>query len=57
MNAIVTFWPNANSPLSIDGPSAITSPAFTVSPLDTIGRWLMHVPALLLLISQIVSKT
>ena len=29
--------------MSVEGPSAITSPAFTRSPTTTIGRWLMHV--------------
>ena len=38
------FLPNANSPLSVDGPSLITSPASTLSPFLTIGLWFEHVP-------------
>jgi len=32
---------------SVAAPSARTSSAFTAWPRRTIGRWLMHVPALL----------
>ena len=47
MNAIVTFCPNAKSPLSIAGPSAKIVPLTTWSPTLTIGLWLIDVPALL----------
>ena len=47
MKATRTFCPNANSPLSVDDPSARTSPICTVVPLSTIGLWLMQVPWLL----------
>ena len=43
INATATFLPRANSPMSVDGPSAITSPLRTVSPTFTSGRWLMQV--------------
>ena len=43
MNATVTFFPNASSPILVDGPSAIISPDFTLSPTLTRGFWLMHV--------------
>ena len=38
------FLPSANSPLSVEGPSAIISPFLTFSPLTTIGLWLEQVP-------------
>ena len=38
INAILIFCPKANSPLSIDGPSANMSPLLTESPALTIGR-------------------
>ncbi|MNN18904.1 hypothetical protein D3C81_1321240 [compost metagenome] len=44
MKATTTLRPSANSPISVDGPSARISPFLTISPLLTIGRWLMHVP-------------
>ena len=37
MKATNTFLPSASSPLSVDGPSAITSPFFTLSPTLTKG--------------------
>ena len=37
MNATVTFLPKANSPNFVDGPSAIISPDFTLSPTLTKG--------------------
>ena len=40
MKPINGFLPNAISPFCVEGPSAITSPSFTLSPLNTIGRWL-----------------
>jgi hypothetical protein len=43
MNATTTFLPSASSPMSVDGPSAMTSPLVTVSPTFTSGRWLMQV--------------
>ena len=43
MNATVTFFPNASSPILVDGPSAIISPDFTLSPTLTRGFWLIHV--------------
>ena len=43
MKATSTLRPSASSPWSVAGPSAITSPALTRSPLWTIGRWLMQV--------------
>ena len=38
------FFPSASSPLSVEGPSAITSPLATCSPFSTIGLWLIQVP-------------
>ena len=35
--------PNANSPMSVDGPSAMTSPFDTVCPTTTRGVWFIHV--------------
>ena len=43
MKAILIFWPKANSPLSMDGPSAKISSFLTISPALTIGFWLIHV--------------
>jgi hypothetical protein len=43
MNATRTLRPRANSPISVDEPSAMTSPALTWSPSRTIGFWLMQV--------------
>lgn len=43
MNATTTLRPKANSPLSIEELSAKTSPALTLSPKRTIGRWLRTV--------------
>ena len=37
INATVTFFPKANSPVFVDGPSAIISPGFTLSPTLTNG--------------------
>ncbi|MCR6687243.1 hypothetical protein [Pseudoxanthomonas sp.] len=37
------FWPRASSPMSVDGPSASTSPRAMRSPTFTSGRWLMQV--------------
>ena len=44
MNATSRFAPSASSPLSVELPSASTSPAFTLSPRRTIGLWWMSVP-------------
>ncbi len=44
MYATRTFLPKANSPISVEGPSASTSPSATKSPLDTMVFWLKHVP-------------
>ena len=49
MKAIRTFLPSAISPFCVEGPSAITSFAFTISPFLTIGFWLIHVPPFVLL--------
>ena len=43
MNATSTLRPSASSPNWVDGPSAMISPASTVSPTFTSGRWLMQV--------------
>ncbi len=43
MKATTMLRPSASSPISVDGPSAMTSPAVTRSPTTTIGRWLMQV--------------
>ena len=43
MKATVTFFPNANSPSLVDGPSAIISPIFTLSPTLTKGLWFIQV--------------
>ena len=43
MNATTTFWPRASSPISVAGPSAMTSPFLTRSPGFTMGFWLMQV--------------
>ena len=40
INPISGFLPSASSPLDVDGPSAITCPASTCSPWNTIGLWL-----------------
>ncbi len=48
MNATRTLRPNASSPQSVLGPSAMMSSDFTVSPIDTRGRWLMAVSWLVL---------
>ena len=37
MKATVTFFPKANSPIFVDGPSAIMSPLLTLSPTLTNG--------------------
>ena len=37
MKATVTFFPKANSPNLVDGPSAIISPVLTLSPTLTNG--------------------
>jgi len=37
MKATVTFLPRANSPVFVDGPSAIISPGLTLSPTLTNG--------------------
>ena len=37
------FWPKANSPKSVDAPSAIKSPRCKTSPALTAGRWLILV--------------
>jgi len=37
MNATVTFLPKANSPIFVEGPSAIISPVLTLSPTVTNG--------------------
>ena len=44
MKPINIFLPNAISPWSVDGPSAITWPFSTFSPLLTIGLWFIQVP-------------
>ncbi len=44
MKATSRFCPSASSPLSVEGPSAITWPARTLSPSRTSGFWLMLVP-------------
>ena len=46
INATCRLRPSANSPFSVAGPSASTSPFFTVSPTATMGFWLKQVPAL-----------
>ena len=38
IKATITFFPKANSPNCVDGPSAITSPCLTISPTLTKGR-------------------
>ena len=43
MNATSRFWPNASSPMLVEGPSARTSPRSIESPALTSGRWLMQV--------------
>ena len=43
IKAILIFCPNANSPLSTEGPSARISSFLTTSPAFTIGRWLIQV--------------
>ncbi len=43
MKATMTFCPSASSPVSVAGPSAMTSPLRTRSPAFTIGFWLMQV--------------
>ena len=43
MNATVTFFPRANSPNLVDGPSAIISPDLTLSPTLTKGFWFIQV--------------
>ena len=43
MKATRTFRPRESSPSLVAGPSAITSPAATFCPRETIGFWLMHV--------------
>jgi hypothetical protein len=40
------FWPRANSPLSIEAPSAKGSPALISWPFLTIGCWLIEVEVL-----------
>jgi len=45
MNATNIFLPNAISPRSVAGPSAITSPFSIWSPLFIIGAWFIQVPA------------
>src|SRR5271167_881434 len=44
MIATSRFLPNAISPFSVQGPSAMTWPASTRSPASTIGDWLAQVP-------------
>jgi hypothetical protein len=41
--AIVAFWPIANSPLTVDEESAITSPFMDALAFGHIGRWSMQV--------------
>ena len=43
MNATSALRPSARSPSWVDGPSAMMSPARTLSPTFTSGRWLMQV--------------
>ena len=43
MNATSTLRPSAISPLSVEGPSAMISPALTFWPRFTMGFWLKHV--------------
>ena len=42
MKAVITFLPSASSPMSVQGPSAMTSSLPTTSPTFTSGRWLMQ---------------
>src|ERR1039457_4808207 len=44
MNATIRFLPNAISPLSVEEPSASTSPALTFWPVFTRGLWWISVP-------------
>ena len=43
MKATITFLPSASSPLSVEGPSAMTWPTSSTSPLKTTGFWFKHV--------------
>ena len=43
MKATRTLRPNASSPSSVEGPSAMISPALIRSPFRTSGRWVMQV--------------
>ena len=47
MKATSIFLPKERRPLSIEGPSEMIVPASTFSPIDTVGRWFMHVSWLL----------
>ena len=44
MKPMRAFLPREISPSAVAGPSASTCPFLTVSPTETIGRWLMQVP-------------
>ena len=44
MKATRQFLPRAISPPAVEEPSQSTSPAFTLSPTETIGRWWISVP-------------
>ena len=44
MKATIRFLPSAISPLSVEEPSASTSPALTFWPLRTRGFWWISVP-------------
>ncbi len=43
MKATSTFLPRASSPSCVDGPSAMTCPSTSMSPLNTMGFWFKHV--------------
>ena len=43
INASRIFLPNAKSPPAVDGPSAIISPFWTLSPKSIIGFWCKHI--------------
>ena len=44
MNATIRFLPSAISPLSVEEPSASTSPDLTFWPVFTRGLWWISVP-------------
>ena len=44
MKATIRFLPSAISPLSVEEPSASTSPALTFWPVVTSGLWWISVP-------------